>query len=39
MYYGSMRKAFGALAERFNRGTGGSLVAPGEYLEVIIKRG
>lgn len=27
-----------ALAERFNRATDGSLVAPGEYLEVVIKR-
>jgi len=26
------------LAERFNRATDGSLVAPGEYLEVVIKR-
>ena len=28
-----------ALAERFNRATDGSLMAPGEYLEVVIKRG
>jgi len=28
-----------ALAERFNRATDGSLVAPGEYLEVVITRG
>jgi len=28
-----------ALAGRFNRATDGSLVAPGEYLEVVIKRG
>lgn len=27
-----------ALAERFNRATDGTLVAPGEYLEVVIKR-
>jgi SAM-dependent methyltransferase len=27
-----------ALAERFNRATDGSLVAPGEYLEVVITR-
>jgi SAM-dependent methyltransferase len=27
-----------ALAERFNRATDGSLVAPGQYLEVVIKR-
>jgi SAM-dependent methyltransferase len=27
-----------ALAERFNRATDGSLVAPGEYLEVVIER-
>jgi SAM-dependent methyltransferase len=27
-----------ALAERFNRTTGGSLVAPGQYAEVVIKR-
>jgi SAM-dependent methyltransferase len=27
-----------ALAERFNRATDGALVAPGEYLEVVIKR-
>ena len=27
-----------ALAEKFNRATDGSLVAPGEYLEVVIKR-
>ena len=27
-----------ALAEGFNRATDGSLVAPGEYLEVVIKR-
>jgi len=27
-----------ALAERFNRATDGSLVAPSEYLEVVIKR-
>ncbi|MCG6876517.1 MAG: methyltransferase domain-containing protein [Betaproteobacteria bacterium] len=26
------------LAEKFNRATDGSLVAPGEYLEVVIKR-
>jgi len=25
-----------ALAERFNRATDGSLVAPGQYLEVVI---
>jgi SAM-dependent methyltransferase len=28
-----------ALAERFNRATDGSLVAPSEYLEVVIHRG
>ncbi|MBI5462937.1 MAG: methyltransferase domain-containing protein [Gammaproteobacteria bacterium] len=28
-----------ALAERFNRATDGSLVAPSEYLEVVITRG
>ena len=28
-----------ALAERFNRATDGSLVAPSEYLEVVIRRG
>jgi SAM-dependent methyltransferase len=28
-----------ALAERFNRATDGALVAPGEYLEVVIKCG
>ena len=27
-----------ALAERFNRATDGSLAAPGQYLEVVIKR-
>ena len=27
-----------ALAERFNRATDGTLVAPGQYLEVVIKR-
>ena len=27
-----------ALAERFNRATDGSLVAPSEYLEVVIRR-
>jgi SAM-dependent methyltransferase len=27
-----------ALAQRFNRATDGSLVAPGQYLEVVIKR-
>ena len=27
-----------ALAERFNRATDGSLVAPGQYAEVVIKR-
>ena len=27
-----------ALAESFNRATDGTLVAPGEYLEVVIKR-
>jgi hypothetical protein len=27
-----------ALAERFNRATDGSLVAPGPYAEVVIKR-
>ncbi len=27
-----------ALAERFNRATDGSLAAPGEYLEVVVKR-
>lgn len=27
-----------ALAEKFNRATDGTLVAPGEYLEVVIKR-
>jgi hypothetical protein len=27
-----------ALAQRFNRATDGSLVAPGEYLEVVITR-
>lgn len=27
-----------ALAERFNRATDGSLVAPGRYAEVVIKR-
>lgn len=27
-----------ALAERFNRATDGSLVAPGEYVEVVLKR-
>jgi len=27
-----------ALAERFNRATDGSLVAPGQYVEVVIKR-
>ena len=27
-----------ALAERFNRATDGSLMAPGEYLEVVITR-
>lgn len=28
-----------ALAEQHNRATDGSLVAPSEYLEVVIKRG
>ncbi|MHB8534744.1 MAG: class I SAM-dependent methyltransferase [Sulfuricaulis sp.] len=28
-----------ALAEKFNRATDGTLVAPSEYLEVVIKRG
>jgi len=27
-----------ALAQRFNRATDGSLMAPGEYLEVVITR-
>jgi len=27
-----------ALAERFNRATDGSLVAPGQYAQVVIKR-
>jgi hypothetical protein len=27
-----------ALAEKFNRATDGTLVAPSEYLEVVIKR-
>jgi hypothetical protein len=27
-----------ALAERFNRATDGTLVAPSEYIEVVIKR-
>ena len=26
------------LAERFNRATDGSMVAPGRYIEVVIKR-
>ncbi len=28
-----------ALAEKFNRATDGTMVAPGEYLEVVIRRG
>jgi hypothetical protein len=27
-----------ALAERFNRATNGSLVAPSQYAEVVIRR-
>ena len=27
-----------ALAERFNRVTDGSLVAPGDYIEVVLRR-
>jgi SAM-dependent methyltransferase len=36
---GSLAADLIALAERFNRATDGSLAAPGEYLEVVIKRG
>jgi hypothetical protein len=38
MYYGPTQKAYGALAASLNRATDGSLVAPGEYLEVVITR-
>ena len=36
---GSLAADLIALAERFNRATDGSLVALGEYAEVVITRG
>ncbi|HVN35261.1 MAG TPA: methyltransferase domain-containing protein [Casimicrobiaceae bacterium] len=36
---GSLAADLIALAERFNRATDGSLVAPGEYAEVVLRRG